>query len=103
MTKSQALKLFTTRKTNYARKFRYTGNIAHIKSYIDVNMRANSDCIVEIFVRPLNHGEREIYGKPEFLPKVLQDLKPKRSGSSRSRAASRNKVEKKPKDLLRAS
>lgn len=55
----------------YCRRFRYTGNIAHIKSYIETN-RKGADCMVEIFVRPLTREERELWGlsKNEHIAKV---------------------------------
>lgn len=95
MTKLQALKHFTKRRSDYARKLRYTGNISHIKNYIDVNMKGQ-DCIVEIFIRPLNQVEREIYGKPQPLFEVLQKRKSERPRSTRAVASSRKRLEKQP-------
>ena len=47
-------------KPFYGRKFLYTGNIAHIKAYIDKNTPGKR-CTVKIYVAALTKAEREIW------------------------------------------
>lgn len=59
--KSKTRRKNSVARKDCARKFRFTGNIAHIESYVRGNMRG-ADCMVEIYVRPLTQVEKEIYG-----------------------------------------
>lgn len=89
----------STRKHNttskYTRAFCYTGNIKHIKAYIDKN-KLEDDCIVEIYVRPLNAEERSIFGRDAKVRKIdafRQNVPPRRHNRDGK------KVETKPKAI----
>ncbi len=92
---------------DHIKKFRYTGNIAHIKNFIDVNKKGY-DCIVEVKVRPLTRLEKELFGEEIRAVKAgqvlahVQNAKSGRPRSHRSGAASSNKVETTAHKLLRA-
>lgn len=79
-------------RSEYSRLFKYSGNISHIKAYIEKN-KTDHECIVEVFVRPLTTLERELYGLPARVPEnqITGRLKIGKKAPRR-----RNKVEKRP-------
>lgn len=94
--KSTKSELGTRKETPiYTKRFRYSGNISHIKAYIEKN-KIGEDCIVEIYVRPLTRQERDEYGLPARKPKMQ---KPRPIASSKKNGRSSDSLEKRSQKI----